>query len=333
MSERWPDGGGEELDPGVIAHDDLLLDALGRGGPVVEPDDVTALLAAWHADVTAGDDTVTPLSDTVTRPSDGVDDTATWVGAAAPHTLDPAPRALGVDARPGVAHVRAGTPDRPARLRPARGGAGRGGPGRRPFGRRAARLAATALAALVLVAGLGVGTRNAGPASPLWALTKVLHPERAEVLAIEHTIGEARAAVAAGRFDDARQLIDRAARDLARVTDPTDVARLRAEIDGVRRDLAAVDGCPTWPRCASTSPVPTRPSPATSAAGTPAVTHPPRPRTTAPRPVPAAPAPAPSPTSSSGSGPLPPLPLPSVLGPSVLPSLPGLPLPTGDLLG
>ncbi|MET7710574.1 hypothetical protein [Micromonospora sp. NPDC005413] len=158
----------------------------------------------------------------------------------------------------------------------------------------------------------------------------MLHPERAEVLGVEHTSGLAREAVAAGRYEEARQLIDQARGDLGRITDPADSTRLRADIDAVLRDLAAL-ACPGWPRCA-TSPAAPTPSPAVSTAAAPEPSGAPGPSRTAPAPRP--PAPAPSPTSIANPS-LPRLPLPSAPLPSVLPSLPELPLPlpTGVLLG
>ncbi|SCG70638.1 anti-sigma-D factor RsdA [Micromonospora halophytica] len=290
MSERRR-GDGEELDLATVTHDDLLLDALGRGGDQPDGDDVSAMLAAWRDDLNAEDGTGTPG---VHRPVD-------QSGADARTAAAPVP-----DVLPAAAPVR-----------------------QRPPRRRALRLAAAAVAALMLATGLGVGSRDSGLSSPLWSLTKVLHPERAQARVIEHTVGRAREAIAAGRFDEAGQLIDRARRDLARVSDPVEADRLRAEIDAVQRDLS-VPMCPTWPQCA-TSPPPS--APATPSLSGPGSTGTPTPRTTTAEP-PAAPSPPPPPTSDSSLLPtLPGLPLPTVPGPSVLPSLPGLPLPSVDLLG
>ncbi|MBQ0897664.1 hypothetical protein KBX37_32225, partial [Micromonospora sp. U56] len=168
-----------------------------------------------------------------------------------------------------------------------------------------------------------------GPTSPLWSLTKVLHPEQAAVRTVEQSIARARDAVAAGRLDDARHWVDQAQQDLTSVTDPADAARLRAEIDAVLRDLAAAS-CPGWPRCAPPAP----PAPAASTTSSPSAPAPAPPPT-----APASPSARPSPRPSSGSGllpslpSLPKLPLPPAPSPSLLPPLPELPLPTGDLLG
>ncbi|MEU4481017.1 anti-sigma-D factor RsdA [Micromonospora sp. NPDC023966] len=197
------------------------------------------------------------------------------------------------------------------------------------------RLAAAAVALLALVSGLGIGSRDAGPGSPLWSLTRLLYPQQAEVRGIEDTIGRARAALDAGRLDDAEALIARGRQDLARVEDPAAVARLGAALDVLARDLAAAR--------AATAPPSTAP-PGTAAAGTtpatPAPTAVPSPAVTGtPRPAPATSGGKPRPGSSTAPAPadspllpLPrlPLPLPSVsVSVSGLPALPGLPLPTG----
>ncbi|MGN9806368.1 anti-sigma-D factor RsdA [Micromonospora sp. L32] len=292
MTRNEPDGG-EQLDLGTVTRDDLLLDALGRGEEGTDGDDLAAMLAAWQADVTAGVDE--------TGTSDRFPAVGTQAGGRG-----------GADLRSGPYDARAG------RVRPRRP---------RPW---ALRLAAAVAAVLVLATGLGVGSKNAGPTSPLWSLTKVLHPEQAAVRTVEQSIARARDAVAAGRLDDARHWVDRAQQDLTSVTDPADAARLRAEIDAVLRDLAAAS-CPGWPRCAPPAP----PAPAASTTGGSPSAPAPAPPPTAP----ASPSARPSPRPSSGSGLLPSLPSlpkpppPPAPSPSLLPSLPGLPLPTGDLLG
>ncbi|SCG40594.1 anti-sigma-D factor RsdA [Micromonospora coxensis] len=293
MSERWR-GDGEELDLATVTHDDLLLDALGQGTDQPDGDDLGVMLAAWRDDLGAG------VDEDAARTPDG----------------DPLLDRLGAGVLPPAAP---GVPPAPAPVR------------QRAVRRRVLRLAAAAVAAVVLTTGLGIGSREAGPSHPLWSLTKVLHPERAQVRVVEDTIDRAREAIAAGRFDDAAQLLDRARRDLVRVGDPAEADRLRAEIDAVQRELSA-PGCPGWPQCAPS--VPSSPPQAPSA-GVPGGGASPAPRATAGKP-PAASSPSPAPSPSSGGGivpPLPGLPLPTASGPSALPSLPGLPLPTVDLPG
>ncbi|MGW4297957.1 anti-sigma-D factor RsdA [Micromonospora chersina] len=192
----------------------------------------------------------------------------------------------------------------------------------------ALRLAAAAVALLALVSGLGISSRDAGPGSPLWSLTKLLHPQQAEVRGIEETIDRARAALDVGRLDDAEALIAQGRRDLARVEDPAAVARLGAALDVLARDLAAARGVTAPP---SAAPASAPASPAPTAVPSPTVTGTPRPGPAtsggSPRPgTSGSPAPADSPLL-----PLPHLPLPSVSVSVSVPGLPlpGLPLPTG----
>ncbi|SCL30927.1 hypothetical protein GA0070624_4170 [Micromonospora rhizosphaerae] len=189
----------------------------------------------------------------------------------------------------------------------------------------ALRLAAAVVAVVALASGLGIGSRNAGPSSPLWSLTKLLYPEQAEVRGVEQTIARARAALTAGRLDEAEQLLDQARRDLRGITDPASADRLRAELDTLSRELAAARArsAPTAVPPALPAPGP-EPSPSTRKGG----------GTTAPAPQPSQP--KPSGSSTGGSGPLlplPSLPLPPPPSPSPLLPLPGLPLPTSGLLG
>ncbi|WP_446209705.1 anti-sigma-D factor RsdA [Micromonospora sp. IBSANI012] len=291
MTGHEPDSGAQ-LDLGTVTRDDLLLDALGRGEEGTDGDDLAAMLATWRADLTAD-----------------VDETA--ASGRFPAVGTHADGRGGADLRSGPYDARAG------RVRPRRP---------RPW---ALRLAAAVAAVLVLATGLGVGSKNAGPTSPLWSLTKVLHPEQAAVRTVEQSIARARDAVATGQLDEARHWIDQAQQDLNSVADPVEADRLRAEIDAVLRDLTAAS-CSGWPRCAP----PTTPAPAASTAGSSPSAPAPAPPPTAP----ASPSARPSPRPSSGSGLLPPLPslpslpLPPAPSPSLLPPLPGLPLPTGDLL-
>ncbi|MCW3813961.1 anti-sigma-D factor RsdA [Micromonospora sp. DR5-3] len=274
MSGRTPSGG-EAMDLEVLARDDALLDALGRGEPAPAGDELAELFAAWHADV--------------------VDGAPAEIRPAAP-TAEPAEPTS--------------PPARPARTRRPR-----------PW---TVRLAAAAVALLALGSGLGIGSRNAAPDSPLWSLTKLLYPQQAEVRDIEDSIDRARAALADGRFDEAQQLVDRARGDLEKITDAATVARLRAGLDALTRELTAARA-EVRPTAVPTSPAPGgRPTTPAARPGTGA---------SAPQPQPSRP-PTSTSTSPGGSAsdtgkpllPLPKLPLPP--SPSLSPLLPGLPLPT-----
>ncbi|MBY8874883.1 hypothetical protein K7640_23935 [Micromonospora sp. PLK6-60] len=304
-----------------LVGDDLLLDALGRGEPAPAGDDVAALLAAWRTDLDADAPGLTggtaPPAGPIRpgTPAELTEHATPPAGAHRPGT----PAELTEHAAPPAEAHRPGTPLAPRRgvVTPL------------PARRRAVRLAAAAVAGVLLLTGLAVGSRSAGPTSPLWSLTKVLYPQQAEVRGVERLVAQARAAVAAGRYDEARRLADRAGAALAGIDDPDEVARLRADIDAVRRGLAARPA----------PPVGTAPS-ASPAAGPSAAARPPVARTTAPAPRGSGSAPAPtgSPTAAAPTPspddrllPLPELPLPLPTG-SLLSPLPGLPLPSIDLL-
>ncbi|WP_406044918.1 anti-sigma-D factor RsdA [Micromonospora sp. NBC_00898] len=247
MSERRPGGDEQAMDLEVIARDDLLLDALGRGEEAPADDGIAALLAAWRADVAADVPELAEL-------------------------------------RPPTPIVDGGTPGPPAPLRPA-------ARARRPR-RWALRLAAAVIALLALVSGLGISSRNAGPSSPLWTLTKLLYPQQAEVRGVEQTIARARAALTAGRLDEAQRLVDQARRELADITDPATVDRLRDQLDAVSRQLTAARADATPPAAPPVSPAPSAPGARPSAGAT---TQ--------------APAPAPAPTKPGpGRRPAPPRP-------------------------
>ncbi|MEU5948466.1 anti-sigma-D factor RsdA [Micromonospora sp. NPDC047465] len=276
--------GGEELDLATIARDDELLDALGRGEPGPAGDDLAAMLAAWRDEVADGD---------ALRP-DADDDHGLRPIAGGGHTFRPAVEA--------------------ASARRARSAV---------LGRGVLRLAAAVIAVVVVLStGLGVGSRHAGPSSPLWSLTRVLYPEQADVRLVEHTIQRARTAATAGRVDEARALVEEARTELTAIDDPAAVRRLSAELDSLQHALLDPVATPGAP---STDPVP--PAPTGDGGPTPASPAPPQPGRSGPDPSPA----------PGLAVPLPELPgLPSLrpepVPPTRVPVLPELPLRKGRLL-
>ncbi|MFG3422639.1 anti-sigma-D factor RsdA [Micromonospora sp. NPDC049460] len=189
------------------------------------------------------------------------------------------------------------------------------------LGQGVLRLAAAVIAVVVISTGLGVGSRHAGPTSPLWSLTKLLYPEQADVRLVERTIQRARTAATAGRVDEARALIEEARTELAAIDDPTAVRRLSAELDSLQHALPEPVATPAAPSTAASPPAPT-------GDGGP---------TTPTRPAPSQPE-KPTPDGSPAPGlvvPLPGLPTlrPDPGPPTRLPPLPELPLPTGRILG
>jgi hypothetical protein len=156
-----------------------------------------------------------------------------------------------------------------------------------------------------------VAADGADPDSPLWPITRVVYPQRADTAAAEHAIARARRAAEQGRYGDAQRLIAEAETLVGRVSDPAQARRLRAELDAVRALMPAAT--PTTPRPGGTP----GPAGSTGSGGPPAT-------------APAAPAPEPT-TAGPGQGrPGPGLPLPPIL-PSMGVPPPPLPLPTPSL--
>jgi hypothetical protein len=200
----------------MIAADDLLLDALARGERPEGADEVSAMLAAWRADVHPDVDT----------------DVAAEV-AAEPEEAPSAP----------VIPLR--------RVRPLR------------------RLAVAAAAALVLGGGLAVvAAAGAKPGSPLWPITRVVYPERADVAAAQDAVDRARAAATGGRYDEARRLVAEADSLIGRVRSAPDAQRLRTELDEVRRMLTALTPVPPGGTVTTPAPPGLTPAPNPGTGGT-----------------------------------------------------------------
>jgi len=264
MTDRGHTPADEPVGLDVLHADDLLLDALGRGGNAPAGDDIAALLAAWRTDL-ADDD----------EPAD-----------------EPIAEVIPIT---------------------------------RARRRRGVRLGVAAAVVAVVMGGTGVAAAQAGPGSPLWPITHVVNPDRVALMDAESAIADARKAATQGHTADAQRLVERAATLVSKVRDPRDAARLRAELDDVRRLLGTVTapGGPagTGPT-AGVSPTPgTTPAPGSTPGG-------------------GGPAPTPGPTGGGGGGgsggggggggPTPVLPIPTL--PLPTPSLP-LPLPTLPILG
>ena len=218
MTERSVTGPGpiedRPLELSEIAAADALLDVLARGDEVPEDDALAGVLAAWSADLDA-DPPVFTLDDL--GDLDNLDD------------LDDEPPADLVELA-GLSEVRNPTPEADlATVTPIRR--------RHHWGRR---IAVGVAAAAVLVTGLGIGANRAGPDSPLWPIARVVNPDQVDLKLAEHRIGLARDAIAAGRYDDARKWLDRAAANVEKIPDQKVAARLRAEIDDLRRSLPSL---------------------------------------------------------------------------------------------
>jgi hypothetical protein len=114
---------------------------------------------------------------------------------------------------------------------------------RRTGHRRTARVAAAA-ALIVTVGGVPLAAASATPGSPLWPITRMVDPGRANILAARSAIDQARRDVADGRYDDARRWLDQADTLATRVPDPGEAQRLRAELDSVRQTLPTTGARP-----------------------------------------------------------------------------------------
>ncbi|GAA1819551.1 hypothetical protein HC028_10985 [Planosporangium flavigriseum] len=201
-------------------------------------------------------------------------------------------------------------------------GAERRGDRTRRTGRRVLGAAA---AVLVAGGGLLVGAEHATPGNPLWPITRVMYPERADSVVAEHTLAQAREAAADGRQDDARRLLAEAATVIGHVSDEGTAQRLRAELATVRGMLP--------PAVVPAASAPAVPDPAPTGAVVPG-----SPGAPTAGPVPQPTGGAPQPTVTSGATPpgvsvplLPTVPAPSTglrLPSTVAPTLP----PVGGLL-
>ncbi|WP_203985827.1 anti-sigma-D factor RsdA [Virgisporangium aurantiacum] len=309
MSTRRDDA---NLDLTVIAADDALLDALGRGDPAPDDDKLAGVLAAWRTDLDADQPTdfdmtamLAELANTepadagpvdAAEPADGttlagVADLAAELGGGAGTVSELKPAGAGVADGAGVP-VRPVPAGRPRRWRP---------------GPRVRRYVTGMAAAGLLIGGLAVGAGQAGPESPLWPIARVLYPERSDLRLAEHTIGLAREAAATGRYADARRTLDKAADEVERVDDPELASRLRAQIEEIRRTLPPTDA-------ERDNPVTPTPSAPTSA-----------PPTTAPATPPGGGVPAvpgvPGQPGGGGTNPDPPV-------EDIIPDVPDIPVPT-----
>jgi hypothetical protein len=280
-----------DREPPALDLDDELLDALGRGDRPAGGDRLALMLAAWRDD----------LDEPADRPLDGATPGPETV-ALVPDTTEARANGQASIPRPGIRPPRPSVPLRSARPmpnRPARDQAS-GPHGSRRWTRRSRiAFAATVVFAVGLVSGIVVAAAsNATPNSPLWPVSQLLYPERADRVGAQDALTRARVAASEGRLGDARRLIDEAQALISKVADPAERTRLQSELDQIRQLVSSAGG--------SVQP-----------GGTPA----PQPR----------PSGGPEPTGTSGPlpGPLPSAPLPTGILPSVV--LPSLPLPTSLL--
>ncbi|WP_433058710.1 hypothetical protein [Dactylosporangium sp. CS-033363] len=221
------------VDLATVRADDVLLDALSHGERASDDDALADLLADWHADLSAD------------LPTFALDDDAATVA---------------LDSLPDVPELRAAGPvadisDVPETSRRRRFG----GSGERRPGSGLRRTFAAVAAGIVILAGLALGAERSGPDGPLWPLTQVLYPEQAHARAAEQAIADAADAIAAGRFDDARRLLDTATAEANQVDNAGTRQRLLDRIADLRAQLP-----PAVPPAASSAPATAQPTPTTA---------------------------------------------------------------------
>ncbi|MFY1692692.1 anti-sigma-D factor RsdA [Plantactinospora sp. WMMB782] len=326
-----PDPGlglGSDVDPGpvdvpepdVVVADDLLLDALGRGGPTPGDDPLAGLLTAWRAELDADlplFDADLPLFDSDPTPATRPRRPRPAAPRRRPRPDVPRPPGgRGADAGPRAAAATVTERGRPGAVPQARGTAGRSRRRAQRPGGLLRSLVLSGVVGVVVTALLGLGVNHAGPTSPLWPVAAAVYPDRSAVRAVEHTIGLAREAVAERRYPQARAELDRATVQVGEIRDPAEADRLHTEIERIRLGLpdpADRSSAPTGQPSTPARPVPTEPAPE---------------RPTAPGRTPDRPPPAersgparPSPSDPPDGGLLP-LPVLPTLLPSGLPLLP-----------
>jgi len=296
MTDVRPREPSDAESPDALARDDEMLDALGRGDRPAGDDQVAVMLADWREDLdepahrvlrdaAPGPETVTLFPVTPEPPADGRAYRPRRDALPSRH----APSAPGRDKGP--------RPTRPGS--PFRAASSDDSDVRRSRRYRIALVAAAVFAVGALAGGVVAAASSATPNSPLWPVSQLLNPQRADRVAAQDALDRALTAAREGRFSDALRLIDQAQTLISKVDDPAERNRLQMELDRVRQLVSTAGGV--------------------SQPGSP------------PRPGPSGgPGPAGSSNPPSGilpsvvvpSSVLPSLPVPSLPLPSVLPSLP-----------
>ena len=281
----------QPVDVAIVARDSALLDAVGRGAPAPDGDEVLALLAAWRADLAA----------------------------------EPIPATLSQEHALAAESTRALTAEPTGALTAEAAMAPVPEPTIRRWGGRSRLIVAVAAAVIGFAGFLTILAADAGPDDPLWPITRMVYQDTADSRTAQQeaqdTLTQARTAVTDGRYTDAALLLDQAEALTDRVHERDVVDRLHAEVAALR---GLLPGAPAVPPASPPGGAPVPPATATPGTG---ATSPgpsvPDPRRTTGDKAPGLPLPGlPVTTAPASPGrPLPGLPLPSL-------PLPGLPLPS-----
>lgn len=309
MTDTTPSPSNEPVDLDVIRSDDALLDALGRGESAASNDRIDTLLAAWRADLAVGSvDAAVRRMDSpvgcVGTAAGGVDLAAETAHVSTIRSAHPAAASAGVESTPDSARQQRVSRER-----------------RMP---RRARLAVAAAAVAAIVGGTVGAAATATPGSPLWSISQAIYPARADRLAAEDALAQARRAVDARNFEQARRALVHAEQLISRVDDPREAALLRGELRQIEQLLLPASAPGGLLPTATTGP-----TPVPSSSAHPGSPHTPGAHTSGPAPLlPNPPLPGLPPHTSPGllpsSGLLPPLPpLPSLLPTLPLPGVGG----------
>ena len=121
---------------------------------------------------------------------------------------------------------------------------------------RKARIAVAAAVIAAVAGGTAAAAATATPGSPLWSISQVIYPARADRVAAEDALAQARRAIDNRNFDRARQELDQAEALISRVHDPRQAARLRVELQEVLQRLLSVTAPSVPPPTSTAAPVP-----------------------------------------------------------------------------
>lgn len=102
---------------------------------------------------------------------------------------------------------------------------------------RRARIAVAAAGIAAVMGGIAAVAATATPGSPLWSISRVIYPQRADRVAAEDALSRARQDINDRDFPRARNALDQAASLISQVHDPRQAARLQAELEQLRQLL------------------------------------------------------------------------------------------------
>ncbi|CCH35075.1 anti-sigma-D factor RsdA [Actinosynnema sp. NPDC047251] len=122
-------------------------------------------------------------------------------------------------------------------------------------------LASAAAVLAIAFTGVSLVARDAQPGDALWGLTRVLYSDHARsveaAVTVRTDLETARAALSAGRYNEARDLLNRASEVLPSISVDDGKADLKERHDSLMRELTSTTPSPTNTPAASTPPATT----------------------------------------------------------------------------